>query len=278
MRYYQGDVERLAPKIRKEFYQRSTLQVTANRQQWCLNQAKAGDTSGFVGLHAVDVQRTSQLKPRVAVAMRIFPSIRFCAERRCEMKCPMFLLLQIFQRSRDAIARQDARAERHPPAETLVAPGAVAEHELGQPAVAAGMLVAEVFTFGDIIERMLEVLLVVLVGVSLASYLSVRGIAMGLIVMVVIRPVSVYLTMLGSEATRLQRGLIGWFGIRGIGSLYYLAFATRRLPHGALGSSLGELVLSAVAVSVVVHGLTAQSLMTWYEPRIGERLRKRVTP
>jgi hypothetical protein len=42
----------------------------ANRQQWCLNQAEAGDTGGIVGLHAVDVQRTGQLKPRVAVAVR----------------------------------------------------------------------------------------------------------------------------------------------------------------------------------------------------------------
>jgi DNA-binding transcriptional LysR family regulator len=30
----------------------------AESAQWCLNQAKVGDTSGFVGLHAVDVQRT----------------------------------------------------------------------------------------------------------------------------------------------------------------------------------------------------------------------------
>ena len=41
---------------------RSTLQVTANRQQGCLDQAKAGDASGFVGLNAVDVQRTWQLQ------------------------------------------------------------------------------------------------------------------------------------------------------------------------------------------------------------------------
>ena len=33
--------------------------------------------------------------------------------------------------------------------------------------------------------------------------------------------------------------------------------ATQRLPHGDLDSSLGELVLSTVAASVVVHGLTA---------------------
>ena len=163
---------------------------------------------------------------------------------------------------------QDAPAEPHPPAETLVAPGGVAEHEMGQPAVAAGVLVAEVFTFGDIIERMLEVLLVVLVGVSLATYLSVSGIVLGLMVLLIIRPVSVYISMLGSETTRLQRALIGWFGIRGIGSLYYLAFAGQRLSGGTRDSSLGALVLSTVAVSVVVHGLTAQSLMTWYEHRI----------
>ena len=95
MRYYQGDVERLVLKFWQQLYQRSSLKVTANRQQGCLNQAKAGDSSGFVGLHAVDVQRTSQLKPRVAVAVRVLPSMGFCAERRCEMNCPM-ILLQIF--------------------------------------------------------------------------------------------------------------------------------------------------------------------------------------
>jgi hypothetical protein len=146
------------------------------------------------------------------------------------------------------------------------------------PRVAAGVLVAEVFTFGDIVERMLEALLVVLVGVSLASYLSVSGIVLGLIVLVIIRPVSVYFSMLGSEATRLRRALIAWFGIRGIGSLYYLAFATPRLPSGARGSSLGALVLSTVAVSVVVHGLTAQSLMSWYERRICKQQRKSAAP
>ncbi len=166
---------------------------------------------------------------------------------------------------------QDAPTERHPPAEALVAPGAVAEHEFGQPAVAAGVLVAEVFTFGDMVERMLEVLLVVLVGVSLASYLSVSGVVLGLIVMLVIRPVSVYLSMVGSRATWLQRALIGWFGIRGIGSLYYLAFAAQQLPGAARDPSLGSLVLSTVAVSIVVHGLTAQPLMIWYERRIREQ-------
>jgi NhaP-type Na+/H+ or K+/H+ antiporter len=162
---------------------------------------------------------------------------------------------------------QGTPAEDHPPAEALVSPGSVEAHEIAQPAVAAGVLVAEVFTYGDIIERMLEALLVVMVGVSLARYLSVEGVLLGLLVLFIIRPLSVYLSTLGSPMSRLQRGLIGWFGIRGIGSLYYLAFAIPRLPPGLRGSSLGSLVLSTVAVSVVAHGMTAQSLMTWYEKR-----------
>jgi len=161
-------------------------------------------------------------------------------------------------------------AGHHPPAEALVAPGAVEEHELAQPAVAAGVLVAEVFTFGDIIERLLEALLVVLVGVSLATYLSVSGVVLGLLVLLVIRPVSVWLSTLGSRVSRLQRALIGWFGIRGIGSLFYLAFAEPRLPPELRSPNLGSLVLSTVAVSVVVHGITAQPLMSWYERRIGK--------
>ncbi len=96
MRYYQGYVEWLVLKVGQKLNQRSTLQVPPYRQQWRLNQAKAGETSGFVGLHAVDVQRTPQLKPRVAVAMRVLPPIRFSAERPREMNCPMFLELQIF--------------------------------------------------------------------------------------------------------------------------------------------------------------------------------------
>jgi NhaP-type Na+/H+ or K+/H+ antiporter len=68
--------------------------------------------------------------------------------------------------------------------------------------------------------------------------------------------------------------LIGWFGIRGIGSLYYLAFAGQRLPAGTRLSTLGALVLSTVAVSVVIHGLTAQTLMNWYEKHIRARPRR----
>jgi hypothetical protein len=55
MCYDEGHGERPATKIGYDLHQRSTLKVSANPQEWRLNQAKAGEGSGFVGLRAVDV-------------------------------------------------------------------------------------------------------------------------------------------------------------------------------------------------------------------------------
>ena len=59
-----------------------------------------------------------------------------------------------------------------------------------------------------------------------------------------------------------QRGLIGWFGIRGIGSLYYLTYAMNHGLAPELAATLVALVLSVVVVSIVVHGISVTPLMT----------------
>jgi hypothetical protein len=73
MRYYQGPGKRPAAKVGQNFDQRSTRQVSANSKKWSLNQAETGEGSGFVGLHAIDVQRTWQLKCR---AFHVSPVLR----------------------------------------------------------------------------------------------------------------------------------------------------------------------------------------------------------
>jgi NhaP-type Na+/H+ or K+/H+ antiporter len=163
-------------------------------------------------------------------------------------------------------AQQTPNSE-HPPAETLVSPNTVTESEMEEPAVAAGVLVAEAFSFADALERMLEVLLVALVGISLANHFDARGLLLGAALIVIIRPMATWLSLLGSTTTRLQRLLLGWFGIRGIGSVYYLAYV---LTHGvdtAAARELANVTITAIALSVVVHGLTAQPLMNWYDRR-----------
>jgi NhaP-type Na+/H+ or K+/H+ antiporter len=156
----------------------------------------------------------------------------------------------------------------HPPAETLVAPNTVTEDEIEQPAVAAGVLVAEVFSFGDTLERILEVLLVVIVGLSLANHWDWRAVLVGGLLIAVIRPLMSLLMLGGSRTTQLQRLLIGWFGIRGIGSLYYLAYSCMHGLPAAEARALADLTLSVIALSIVVHGITSQPLMEWYERRL----------
>jgi NhaP-type Na+/H+ or K+/H+ antiporter len=156
-----------------------------------------------------------------------------------------------------------ASTASHPPAENLVPK--VTPDALEQPSVAAGALLAEVLSFGDTIERLLEVLLVLIVGIALARYWDTRAFALALVLMVVVRPLGTHLVLLGTPTTPVQRWLIGWFGIRGIGSLYYLAYALREGVPAALGAELAAFTLSIVAISVVVHGITSQPLLTRYE-------------
>jgi len=90
---------------------------------------------------------------------------------------------------------------------------------------------------------------------------------LGALLMVVVRPVMVWLGLLRTPTSYVQRLLVGWFGIRGIGSLYYLALVmTRALPH-ELARPVADVCVSAVGLSIICHGLSAQPLMRWYERR-----------
>src|SRR5579859_3792365 len=106
MCYDEGYGKRSAANIGHDLHKRSTLQISADPQERRLNQAKASEGRRFVGLCAVDVQRTWQLKRGVAVAVRIFPSRGSCAQNCRKMNCPMIPTPEIFQRLRNAIARQ----------------------------------------------------------------------------------------------------------------------------------------------------------------------------
>ncbi len=131
--------------------------------------------------------------------------------------------------------------------------------------MAAGVLIAEALSFGDTLERMLEVLLVVLVGIAVATVWTWTGALLALLLFVVIRPLATRLSLMGSRTSRAQRWLLGWFGIRGIGSLYYLSYALNHgVPQGE-GAPLVAVVVTLVACSIVIHGVTVTPALQWYE-------------
>jgi hypothetical protein len=115
-----------------------------------------------------------------------------------------------------------------------------------------------------LLSRLLEVLLVVMVGVALADAFSIRALLLALLLFVVIRPLATMLWLAASPTSRVQRALMGWFGIRGIGSLYYLSYALRHRP-GAEVEIVIPIVVTAMALSVLLHGATGQPLLDRYQ-------------
>ena len=98
-----------------------------------------------------------------------------------------------------------------------------------QPETAPAYMAQAVLGFNEQLERIGEVAIVVLVGALLVDNLTLDAIWFVPVLLLLIRPVSVVLGLRGSRTLPAQRRLIAWFGIRGIGSLYYLTFA---IAHG----------------------------------------------
>ncbi|KIY41194.1 sodium:proton antiporter [Pseudomonas sp. 10-1B] len=131
--------------------------------------------------------------------------------------------------------------------------------------VAAGIMLGDMLAFGGLVERALEVFLVTLLGVVLVAHWDWRALIIAGALFLVIRPLSVMLMPFRKMLDARQRVLLGWFGIRGIGSFYYLFYA---INHGLLPGSameVGNLVLSVVALSIMLHGLSVQPLLARYE-------------
>jgi NhaP-type Na+/H+ or K+/H+ antiporter len=89
----------------------------------------------------------------------------------------------------------------------------------------------------------------------------------------VIRPLSVWLGLLGVPATKAPRRLLGWFGIRGIGSVYYAVYIAGHELEYPVAAELVSIVFTVIAASIVVHGISATPLMVLYQRRRG-RLRE----
>jgi len=122
--------------------------------------------------------------------------------------------------------------------------------------------------FNSQLESFVEVGIVLAVGVLLASVHFHRDVLWFIpVLFLVIRPLAVYVGLLGTPVRGAQRRLMGWFGIRGIGSLYYLLYAISHDIEKALAQRLLSITLAVVVASVIAHGISVTPLMKRYEAR-----------
>lgn len=124
--------------------------------------------------------------------------------------------------------------------------------------------------FAGQLEQLLALGLLVLFGAAISTGLlgdlQWEGAVVGLLAIFVIRPFAARLALIGTTTSRIERRAIGFFGIRGIGSLYYLAYASRRAEFSQI-DAVWSTVAFTVIVSVVVHGVTATPVMQMLDRR-----------
>ena len=143
-----------------------------------------------------------------------------------------------------------------------------AENVQATGANAPAHMMRQVERFNSQLENFAEVAIVLVVGVLLATVaFRVEVLWFIPLLFLVIRPLSVVTGLLGTDVKPIQRRLMAWFGIRGIGSLYYLLYA---ISHGIavpLAEQLLSITLAVIVTSVIAHGIFVTPLMNRYESR-----------
>jgi len=118
--------------------------------------------------------------------------------------------------------------------------------------------------FSGQIERLLLVLVMLIlgwaIGRGLLAPLTWGGAALSAAIILVFRPVATLLGFIGSTAKLPSKRLIGFFGIRGIGTLFYLQYAFNRGDF-AESAQVWAIAGTTVLGSILIHGVSSTPLM-----------------
>ncbi len=142
------------------------------------------------------------------------------------------------------------------------------EEAATNPETAPVYMAQTLLHFNEHLENVGELVVVVLVGSMLWNgTLSASHLWFVFLFFLVIRPISVELGLLGSPIRPLERRLMSWFGVRGIGSVFYLSYA---IAHGLprpLAAQAAQLTFTVIVASILAHGISVTPVMNWYERR-----------
>jgi sodium/hydrogen antiporter len=132
------------------------------------------------------------------------------------------------------------------------------------------------------LERLLTLLVMLFLGIALSrgilEALDWRGVLLGLALILLIRPLAGLLALeiragAGERRggpVRPERAVVAFFGVRGVGSFYYLAYAVGEAPE--LGSAwLYATVSFTIVASVIIHGISATPVIAWLDRAVPRR-------
>ncbi|MEX0731956.1 MAG: cation:proton antiporter [Aquisalimonadaceae bacterium] len=119
--------------------------------------------------------------------------------------------------------------------------------------------------FKEQLERLSVVVLILIIGGTLfLDSWSWRAVGLAAFLFLVARPIGVHVSALGTRTPVRHQRMAAWFGIRGIGSLFYLMLAIQAGIPEELALELIHLTLIVVTLSILVHGVSVKAAMERY--------------
>jgi NhaP-type Na+/H+ or K+/H+ antiporter len=136
----------------------------------------------------------------------------------------------------------------------------------------------ELHRFSEQTENVLVVALLLLFGGALVSGLlgdlTVGGALVAVLLVFVVRPISGFVALVRSPLSVAERGAIAFFGVRGFGSVYYVAYACSAAAFAGEGA-LWSITALAILISIAMHGITATPMMDVVDRTVRRRDRRR---
>lgn len=117
--------------------------------------------------------------------------------------------------------------------------------------------------FNEELESIVVAIIFIATGIFIASnyyiFLNFSIVAIALLMILIVRPAAGYLSLIGTKLNTFQRFVLSFYGIRGIGSVFYLAYALTTVKFEN-SEKLFDVTIATIFFSVLIHGLTAQSV------------------
>lgn len=121
------------------------------------------------------------------------------------------------------------------------------------------------------IERISMMVLLLAFGGALVSGLLAPlvwiDVVMALVILLIVRPITGLIGLIGHEASLTERLTLAFFGIRGVGSIYYLSYGLNHMSDVAVGDRLWALVGLIILMSILMHGITVTPVMQMLDRR-----------
>ncbi len=140
---------------------------------------------------------------------------------------------------------------------------------------------AVLHTFVEQIERLLTVVVLILLGGAIArgilESLTVPDVLLAAAILLLIRPLTGWIALMGGKTGPRERSVIAFFGVRGVGSLFYIAYG---LQNGDFpgGDRLWAIVTVVILGSILIHGVAASPTMILLDRARRRRAERRGKP